>query len=308
MKALSRTIAGTAAATAALLALALPSAAHEAHAAQSASLVASFEHKGYAWTMIVTDGARDSLTLMATRKAGQATQTHTYSFSSGVNFKVGAGLASATLTANLGQFGRVNAAFRAGAALRSSSPPRGCSGPKSEARAGTLGGKPGLGFTIDSTFFKTISKPSVKASIFRQKGAGQLRCGTPTGGGTGQPAGQISLIAASQDRLTISVTKSKVGAVTQSVTSFETVAGASVFHSISSPAAASTFTVADDLSTARVTGAGPFLSGALDFTASAAAGKVSPGTLAGNFTARFDSIGAKSPAAGGELFGTLTRS
>jgi hypothetical protein len=72
-------------------------------------------------------------------------------------------------------------------------------------------------------------------------------------------------------------------------------APASINHMISSPAPGSAFTVAADLTSAHATGAGPFLSGALDF-AGAAQGTTAFGQITGDFTAKFDSIGPRSPS------------
>ncbi|HUE95447.1 MAG TPA: hypothetical protein VMN39_02255 [Longimicrobiaceae bacterium] len=82
-------------------------------AANGATLVsASFAHKGYVWTVIATDnGAKDALVFTAVRRSGASTQTHVYSFSSGVVFSVAKNLSSATLLTRLGAYGTMNARF-----------------------------------------------------------------------------------------------------------------------------------------------------------------------------------------------------
>lgn len=287
-------------------ALVLPA---SALAAKPATLIAkTFKHKGYAWSLIVTDnGAKDALTLLAAKHAGRSTQMHTYSFSRGVALKVAGNLGSATLNAKLGRYGSIRMAFRATGKLRSAAPPKGCTGEKAKSRPGKLAGKRGFAVTADSTFFRKIVTSVLAATLVR---SGRLECGG--GGGGGTPAGGLTLSGsnAAGDAVSLIASKSPSGAVTQIVSVVEAptaTAPASVSHAITAEGPSSSFTAAEDLSSAHVDGVGAFLAGALDFTADGAFGSSAFGTLSGGYTARFDSIGAQTPAAGG-LTGALTRS
>src|SRR5215218_4164716 len=57
-----------------------------ASAAPGASIVGGpLKVKDYSMTVVASDGAQDSLSVMFTRQAGKATQTHFYTFADGVN-------------------------------------------------------------------------------------------------------------------------------------------------------------------------------------------------------------------------------
>lgn len=286
----------------------VPGAASSAPAASRPTLFTTpFTYKGYSWTMFAQDGAKDSLSIIATKRAGKATQSHIYSFQQGVTFSANASLSSAKLTARLGTFGTIVMTFAGKGGLATTAPPPPCKGAKFQSRSGTLSGRPGFSFRADTGFFGKLSKPSLGARLSRQSGAGKLNCG---GGGptVKPPSGGVSLFgtATGGGQLSVSVVKTAAGAVTQSVFLLESTAPATVAHSITVPAPSSTFTVADDLSSATVQGQRPFLSGTLKFQGQGF-GNTAAGQLTGDFTAKFDSPGARKPAQGG-MQGTLIRS
>jgi hypothetical protein len=267
-------------------------------AASSAVLYTTpFVYKGYSWSLTVTDGGAsgaDTLTLSATKRAGKALQTHSYSFSSGVSFTVIGKLASAKLTGSLGPFGTLKAFFKATGPLKKSGPPPGCTGPNSTGRAGALSG---FGLVADTTFFKRVAKQLIHATL-SLPGTGQLSCGVGAAGPPPKTPGSTSLLVTQTGAETLlgSVTKAATGAVTEAVVVTEDktkTAPASITHLISTPAPGSAFTVADNLTSAHATGVAPFLSGALDFTG-VAQGTTALGQIAGDFAAQFDSIGPRS--------------
>ena len=91
------------------------------------------------------------------------------------------------------------------------------------------------------------------------------------------------------------------GTVSQSVMRMDDKAATApvqVMHMISVPGGA--FDVAGDLSSASVTGAGPFLTGRLAFAADSAFGSGAVGTATGDLVAKFDPLGPISLTAGDE--------
>jgi hypothetical protein len=261
--------------------------------------------------IVSNQAGKASLLLSATKTAGGATQSHTYSFSSGVSFTVRPSLSTATLFARLGRYGTVKATFRGSGALATKSLPPPCTGPKFQSRTGSL---VSFGFTADTTFFRKVAKSPLAATISRLGGTGNVSCGgAGSGVGTKPPAGGASLagFATGAGTTTVVVSKDASGAVTQTVTfSGEPAQNVptTVSHMITTQAQSGSFTFADDLSSATVTGAGPFLSGNLNFTSTGSFGNTAAGTLSGDYTAKFDSVGPQSPASSGALQGTLTKS
>jgi hypothetical protein len=258
----------------------------------------SFSYKGYEWSLIATDGQSgkpDSLTIFGQKKSGRASQTHSWSFGKGVTFNASASLSSATLIAKLGRYGTINARFSGSGGLSTKSLPAPCKGPKFQTRDGDLSG---FSFNADTTFFRKVSAGSLDASLTRQPASGQITCGTGTGGG-GVPRpkpGELSLSAfgTGGQKLSMVASKKSSGEVAQTVYVFDQAAPASaVVHAISATAPSSSFMAAGDLKSARVNGAGAFLSGTASFSAQTAFGKVATGKLSGSYVARFDSIGLK---------------
>jgi len=290
-------------------ALALPSAVAAPKAGPS--LVTSpFVYKGYNWTLIASKG---SLEIFAVKKSGTATQTHLYAFGSGVSFVAPATLATAKLKANLGAFGTISATFKATTKLASRTLPPPCTG-KVKARTGAL---TGFAFTADTTFFKKVSSRSISATITNTAASPTQACGGSKPGPTPKPpAGGLSLIGTNATAgagaiLSIIASKTAAGAVTEAVTVTDDrakTAPGTVIHSITTPASDSALTVSTDLKSATLTAAGAFLSGSLSFAAQGGYGSTQVGQLTGDYTAKFDSIGAQTPASAAPLQGTLTKS
>ncbi len=265
-----------------------------------------FTYKGYSWTLQVSgQGAQASLTISAIKQVGSASQMHVYSFRTGVRFTVDKNLSTAHLTASLGSFGTMKAAFRASGKLAARSLPAGCTGPKFLGRSGSL---TGFAFVADTTFFKKVAKTPVNAALSRPSGPGQINCAGTGAGTTPKPtAGTVALMGTRTEApmLSVMASRSASGAVTEVVTVNDRRGTATIMHMITSRAPTSAFTTTTDLSSATVTGVAPFLSGTLTFTSSGGYGSVATGTLSGSFTARFDSIGAQTPASTSPLQGTL---
>jgi hypothetical protein len=253
--------------------------------------------KDYKMQLIASEsGAKDSLLVLFTRGSGASTQTHTYSFASGVDLKVKPGLAGATLKANLGQFGSIAMSF-AGGGKAVATTPAGCTGAKYVSKRGSLGGA--FRLVADSSYFRTISQKKLPAALGTQQGSGQLNCGGAGGQGTGgKPAGALTLSAVKAEGAStfmVSATRGADGAVTQSAMQIDRVGTTTVMHAISAKSGRTSFDAAADLTSARLAAAGPFLSGTLSFASDAAAGASAFGELSGDFVAKFDSIGRRSP-------------
>jgi hypothetical protein len=285
------------------LALIISAPSTAAPTAGSALLVTkSFSYKGYEWTLIATDGQSgkpDSLTIFSQKKSGSGSQSHSWSFGKGISFNASASLSSARLIANLGRYGTIDARFSGSGGLSTKSLPAPCKGPKFQTRDGNLSG---FSFNADTTFFRKVSERSLDASLSRQPASGQIKCGTGSGGG-GIPKpkpGELSLSAfgAGGQRLSMVASKKPSGEVAQTVYVVDQAAApaSAVVHAISATAPSSSFTAAGDLKSARVNGAGAFLSGTASFSAQAAYGKVATGKLSGSYRAKFDSIGPKGVA------------
>jgi hypothetical protein len=299
------------AALAAVIALALPAgsaAAPPIERATSATLFTTpFTARGYSWSMIVGNG---SLTIVGTKRRAGSSQTHMYTFQQGVELTASSSLSTATLSADLGRYGKIAMTFTGRGKLARSSAPRPCTGPGFVSKSGTLAGEPGFSLVADGPFFGAIDRASLGARLSRQADPGTLDCSSV--GGLGKPpAGSVTLLGsrAAGDRLTVVATKSPGGAVTESATLIQdraSTAPATVKHTVSARAPSPAFTYADDLTSAAVHGVGPFLSGTLSFTAARASGDSAAGELTGDFTVEFGSPAAQTPAAAG-LDGTLVR-
>jgi hypothetical protein len=242
--------------------------------------------KGYSITLTATDGkSSDGFGVVAVKSAGGSQQLHSWTFS-GVSVTVKGG--SASIKGKLGRFGKVDARLRAGGKVKGIVP-AGCKGSAGSARKGTLTGKTKL--VLDSTFFRTIAPKALKAQILQ---AGKLDC---TGGkDPSTPSGGLMLMStADREDGQLMVNLSRAGGkVTQTVMRTDAPsAPASVLHMISARTGAAGLEAAGDLSTATARAAGPFLSGTLSF-AGEGMGTMATGAATGDFTAKFDSIGAQS--------------
>jgi hypothetical protein len=253
--------------------------------------------KDYKMTLVASEaGSKDSLLVLFSRGSGASTQTHTYSFAQGVDLKVAPSLASATLKASLGRFGSIAMSFGGSGKATAATPP-GCTGVKYLSKRGSLRGT--FRLVADTGYFGTVGQKRLAASLGKQQGSGQLNCG---GGGTpgtgGKPTGALTLTAMKADGAStfmVSAQKAADGSVTQSAMQIDRAGSTTVMHAISAKAAKASFEAAADLSTARLAAAGPFLSGTLSFASATATGGSAFGELSGDFVAKFDSIGHRSP-------------
>ena len=248
--------------------------------------------RDYQLTLVASDSSRDSLTAMLTRRSGGSTQMHMYSFSSGVTVK-GAG-SKPSINGRLGRFGSVKLTL-SGLKGGRGSVPAGCTGSPGRNQRGTFAGK--LQLKLDTTYFKTVKASRLPGARIS---GGSLRC---DGGGSGETHGlMLSAMPETGDgsMLMFAATREAGGKVMQQVLRNDAPAAtapASVMHMINATAPASGFTAAADLASATVTGAAPFLGGTLSFTGEAT-GPVASGTVSGDLTAKFDSIGAQRLPAG----------
>lgn len=266
-----------------LLALAAPASA----AADTTLTAGPVKARGYQLTLLATDGAKDSLTVMATRRSGGSTQTHMWSFASGVTVKAGGEKPS--ISAKLGRYGNLKLTLGGIRSGGRGTVPAGCSGTVGTLDRGTFAGK--LQLTLDRSFFKTVKAGRAPGTRI---GGGTLRC---DGQGPGRREG-VTLMANAQQAdggsFTFSAARDAAGRVTQQATVSEAAAKAapatSALHMITAAAPASGFTVADDLSTARVAAVAPFLAGELAFQGEST-GTMATGAFTGSLVARFDSIG-----------------
>jgi hypothetical protein len=280
------------AATAATALLAAPAGAS---AAGSTVVAGPLKAKGYDITLTATDnGAADSFGVTAIKTVGQSTQMHSWSFASGVAVSVKGG--KATIKGSLGRYGAINAVVKAGPAGRGAVP-KGCTGSAGSARKGTLTGSTKL--ALDTTFFKTLKPKALKALIVA---GGNLKCGS-----SGQPQSSAKGLmlthsaegADGQMMLTLMKSGDKVTQMAMRTDTASATAPAGVFHMISATTGASGLDAASDLSSAKAAAAGPFFGGSLSFSGEAM-GTMATGTLSGDFTAKFDSIPAFTPAAGAD--------
>src|SRR5215218_3560481 len=161
-----------------------------ASAAPGASIVGGpLKVKDYSMTVVASDGATDSLSVMFTRRAGKATQTHFYTFSTGVN------VTASRISGSLGKYGKVDLKLAGLGAAKRGVTPKGCTGKAGSARRGTLKGT--FKLVADTTYFKTISKKSLKGQLSR---AGKLNCsGGGNGGGNGGSTSGATTLTSSND-------------------------------------------------------------------------------------------------------------
>jgi hypothetical protein len=244
--------------------------------------------KGYQMNVMAADGAGgDSVMFLFSKFAGKSTQTHTYSFQKGVSVVVKG--SKATIKGSLGAYGSVNlklnATKRVGGVV-----PKGCTGKVGASKSGIAAGK--LRLVVDKTYFRTVSAKRLKATI---PGSANIKCDGEGGGGTGgKPAHGVSLfksLAGDGGGRNVMLNASKGSSGTFEMASvMEQSPQVMVSHTITASAPASALTAADDLSSATLTAAGPFLSGTGRF-AGELMGGMSMGALTGDFAAKFDSIG-----------------
>jgi hypothetical protein len=276
--------------------LAVPAAA----SAAAAPTVVGGPVKVKAYSMSVV-ASKSGLSVVLDRSAGTATQNHIYSASQGVAVKVNKALTKGTVTAKLGTQGSVKLKLRGTGPLRRGTVPKGCTGTAGKSRAGVLTGT----FKLKADggrYFGTIKKGKLPAQVIK---GGKLDCqSTPGGGGTPGGSTGSTLLSRSMtdgDQLTSFTVVRHGSDVTESATRIDShtaTAPLSVIHSISAPAPQSAFSVAGDMKSASVQGAGRFLTGSLAFTAENAFGSTATGTSTGSLAAQFDPLGPVSLTAG----------
>ena len=120
-------------------ALAVPA---TASAASGGSIVAGpLKVKDYAMTVVASDGSKDSMSVMFTRRAGDASQTHYFTFAKGVKVTTNRSLSAARIKGSLGQYGKVDLKLTAPGSAKRGTTPKGCTGKAGTLRRGTLKGR-----------------------------------------------------------------------------------------------------------------------------------------------------------------------
>lgn len=246
--------------------------------------------RGYQLSLLATDGAKDSVTVMASRRSGGSTQLHMWSFADGATVKAGGAKPSIALRG--GRYGTVKLTLGGLRGGGRGTVPAGCTGTPGSQQRGTFTGT--LRLALDRTFFKTVKASRLPGA---RVNGGSLRCDGTTGGR--QSGTTLSATAQQADGgyLMFSAARDGAGKVTQQALVTDAPASvapaSSAMHMITAAAPASGFTVADDLSTATLNGAAPFLGGTLSFQGQASGG-MATGTITSSLAFRFDSIGTTS--------------
>lgn len=245
--------------------------------------------KGYNLSLVgVDNGAKDSLTVIFTRGVRKSTQLHTYTFSKGVK------VTKTSIRGSLGRFGRVNLSLRNIRTPRNAKTalPKGCLGRVGKSRIGTLKGQ--FRLVADRTYFRTVKASKMRgASLTTGKlncsgGGGNGNGGDGNGGGMGRGETMLSHTLTDGGAMTSLVATKRSLTVTQVEDQAKT-KPAMLMHMISH-SGPGVLTVAGGGTSATVKSSAPFFRGQGLFSGEAAMGPVVPGTLAGNLTARFDSI------------------
>jgi hypothetical protein len=266
----TRLIAGAAVAAA----LALPAAAHA-----DASIVGGpLKVRDYQMTLIGSDAAKDSVTVMFSRTSGKSSQQHMYSFDSGVT------VTPTSIKGSLGRYGAINLKLT-GARTAKASLPAGCTGKPGSMKSGVLKGS--FRLVADSTYFRTVSARSLKGSVTT---GGSIRCdgagGSTPGTNPGASGTTLSLTRQDPEGLfTFSATRDVQSAMRMDDAA--TTAPAQIMHIISAQDRGMGLDVRSG-GYLGVNGIRPFLGGGDTFTAT---GSGPSGTLAGTLAAEFDSIG-----------------
>jgi hypothetical protein len=246
-------------------ALTLPAVAH----ADSSVVGGPLKVRDYQMSVIGSDGAKDSLSIVFSRTSGGSSQQHMYLFDSGVT------VTPTSIKGSLGRYGAIDLKL-SGARSAKSSVPAGCTGDPGTTKRGTLKGS--LRLVADSSYFRTVTAKSLPgmASV-----GGSIRCdGGASGGpgaGTGAAGGPMVTVSKTDGggMFTFSATAKAQSAMVMDDAA--QTAPAQIMHIISAQGAG--------LKGDSVPGISPFIGGAGTFS-----GSVS-GTLSGDLTAKFDSIG-----------------
>ncbi|HEU4657370.1 MAG TPA: hypothetical protein VFR97_07585 [Capillimicrobium sp.] len=258
-----------------IAALALPSAA----SAKGTVIGGPLKVRAYQMTLVGSDAAKDTLSVVFNRTAGTSSQQHVYTFDRGVK------VTSTSISGKLGRFGAVNLKLTSASSVKGTVP-KGCTGKPGSTKRGTLTGS--FKLVADTTYFKTLKAGSLRGS---SSTGGSLRCDGPAGpGGPGGPgAGGPTLSMTDQTAdgmLTFSATKRTQTAMRMDDAG--ATAPARVMHLIAAQGGGLAVSGGD---TATVKGISPFLAGTGNFSGERA-GSMATGELSGNLFAKFDSIGA----------------
>jgi hypothetical protein len=250
---------------AAIAALALPAVAH----ADSSVVGGPLKVRDYQMSVIGSDAGKDSLSIVFSRTSGGSTQQHMYLFDSGVT------VTPTSIKGSLGRYGSIDLKL-SGARSANSSVPAGCSGNPGSVKRGTLKGS--LRFVADASYFRTVTAKSLPGTV---SVGGSIRCDGATSGvpgaGTGAAGGPMLSLTKTDGggMFTFSATPKQQSAMVMDDAS--ATAPAQVMHMISAEG--------NGLKGDSVPGISPFIGGTGAFQ-----GTVS-GTLSGDLTAKFDSIG-----------------
>jgi hypothetical protein len=233
------------------------------------SLRASFSANGYRWQLIVSN-APDTLTLVGRKASGGSSQTHAYTLP--VSFAPTRDMSSARITGGAGRM-TFTASTKPRVVTRNVT---GCEGTlTTRERRGVLAG---LRIRLDNAVFGTLALTRLQARIELPVDE-DIACPPPL------PKPELALHATGP-RASLDVER-RGAKVTESVSVSARIGRRLETHVIVATAPPTAFSAAADLSTGHVDAAGPFLRGALDFTRTSQF----QGTLAGDFTAVFDSFG-----------------
>ncbi|HEY8583474.1 MAG TPA: hypothetical protein VIL49_11025 [Capillimicrobium sp.] len=235
--------------------------------------------RDYQMTLVGTDAAKDSLSVMFSKTVGGSMQMHMYSFDDGVT------VTPSSIKGSLGRYGAVSLQLT-GAKKGRGVVPKGCTGNPGTTKTGTLTGS--FKLVADKTYFKTVTAKQLKGSA---SSGGKISCSGGQGsqggqGGAGGPS--LSLFASEGQAMTTFAATDKAQSVTRMDDASAT-APASIMHMIS--AEGHGLEAAKDLATAKVPAVGPFMGGSGSYEGEAFSGG-STGTLGGSLVAKFDSIGA----------------
>ncbi len=250
--------------------LAIPAAAQ----ADTTLMAGPLKVRDYRMTIVGNDGARDSLTVMFHRAAGRASQMHTYAFTQGVK------VTPTSIAGSLGRYGAVRLKL-AGARAGKAAVPAGCTGSPGTTKRGTMTGS--FKLVADTTYFRTVTARKLAGSA---SSGGELTCSANEGGAAAggpmlmlnrQDGGAMTMLMARKDGQTVMRTEDPAATAPAAIAHMITAEGAALQH-------------AGDFSSATVTGLSPFLTGSGAF-AGQSYGTGAFGTLSGDLTARFDSVG-----------------
>lgn len=256
-------------------ALAVPTAAQAAGSVVAGPL----KVRDYEMTLIGTDAAKDSLSVMFSKTKGKSSQMHMYAFDSGVK------VTPTSISGSLGSYGAVNLKLR-NASSAKGTVPKGCTGKPGQTKRGTMSGS--FKLVADKTYFKTVKATSLPGMVST---GGNLKCDGAGGGtGTGQPgkAGASLMVneQGADGMFTFTATKGSQSAMRMDDES--KTGPARIMHMISAQGAGLSV---QGGAAATAKGIAPFLRGTGTFEGERA-GSMATGTLGGSLTAAFDSIGA----------------